>query len=253
MTMNCNNDKNNNKPRYIDFTVAPKPGLWTMWTMFGGWLRRRHAGFVPRWGEWQNTCILWWRIWIFFCFACQFWIAFLFSYFGVRRKFWLLYHRSTTTTTTTTTPTITTTTTPTMTTTSTTSTTRTTAATTSSYVSRCYFFCLFFSWFSQIQWSLRLVSRNRMIPWSISWRMSPKMSLALKINPCSFCDWTFFSNSGAANWKKTYYLSLLLWLRCFGNLKFLSWIKEIIFWQPGVFLSHCWAYTANLTRRLSKD
>ena len=140
MTMNCNNDKNNNKPRYIDFTVAPKPGLWTMWTMFGGWLRRRHAGFVPRWEEWQNTCILWWRIWIFFCFACQFWIAFLFSYFEIRRKFWLLYHRSTTTTSTTT-PTITT---PTMTTTSTTSTTRTTAATTSSYVSRCYFFLFVF-------------------------------------------------------------------------------------------------------------
>ena len=90
--------------------------------------------------KWQNTYILWWRIWIFFCFACQFWIAFLFSYFEIRRKFWLLYHRSTTTTT----PTITTTTTPTMTTTSTTSTTRTTAATTSSYVSRCYFFLFVF-------------------------------------------------------------------------------------------------------------
>ena len=168
MTMNCNNDKNNNKPRYIDFTVAPKPGLWTMWTMFGGWLRRRHAGFVPRWEEWQNTCILWWRIWIFFCFACQFWIAFLFSYFEIRKKFWLLYHRSTTTTTTTITtmPTITTsttTTTLTMTTTST-STTRTTAATTSSYVSQCYFFLFVFfldfprfsgacDWCHEIGWS----------------------------------------------------------------------------------------------------
>ena len=80
----------------------------------------------------------------FFCFACQFWIAFLFSYFEIRRKFWLLYHRSTTTTTTTPTITTTTATMPTMTTTSTTSTTRTTAATTSSYVSRCYFFLFVF-------------------------------------------------------------------------------------------------------------